>query len=501
MDAPTAAPRHDPPASTWRRVVGILAFGIDHDRIATEINDGGALSGRFVMMSVLSAAIAILGLLLSSPAVVIGAMLLSPLMGPIILLGLSFWMVDWPATRRAVLSLAVGLGLSLAVAVVLTWVSPLKEPTAEILARTRPNLFDLLVAVFSGLAGGYAVIRQRGEAVIGVAIATALMPPIATVGFGLGTGAWAIAMGALLLFATNLIAIALAAAGMAALYGFRPHALVAKRGWLGQGAVVLVVIGLCVPLTLTLNTIGLESRATVMVRHEVGALFGRKARLTSLSVRSTPGGLEVAGLVATPVFVDEVSQKLAQRLKSDLGTVVAVDLDQVVLADPSKLKPIEAAKSVTTATPLDELRAAVAFPVRSISFDAQSQQGVVLLARTANLDIGAAQALEAGLRARGGLERTVVIPPVEALPSVGIHLDDRDDATFDAGFGAQAWALQRWGVTSVTATICGLRAHKQAAAVGTAVAAALKPMQVTMRSGSTANCPPGVGASVLIAPR
>ncbi|MGO8433453.1 DUF389 domain-containing protein, partial [Rhizobium johnstonii] len=84
-------------------------------------------------------------------------------------------------------ALAGGALLGVAFAALIVLVSPLKEPTAEILSRTRPNLFDLLVALFAALAGSFAIIRGRGETITGVAIATALMPPLATVGYGLAT--------------------------------------------------------------------------------------------------------------------------------------------------------------------------------------------------------------------------------------------------------------------------------------------------------------------------
>ena len=89
--------------------------------------------------------------------------------------------------RRSLTALAIGAALAVAFTALIVLASPLKAPTAEILARTRPNLFDLLVALFAALAGTFAIIRGRGETIVGVAIATALMPPLAVVGYGLAT--------------------------------------------------------------------------------------------------------------------------------------------------------------------------------------------------------------------------------------------------------------------------------------------------------------------------
>lgn len=480
------------PAGVWTAVVRSLSHDLDRAQVFREICESGLTTPSYVMMSVLSAAIATLGLLLSSPAVVIGAMLLSPLMGPIILLGFAFWAVDWSATRRAIVSLAVGLGVSLAVALLLTWASPLKEPTAEILARTRPNLFDLLVAAFSGIAGGYAVIRRQGETVIGVAIATALMPPVATVGFGIGTHAWPIALGALLLLTTNLVAIALAAAGMAALHGFRAHYRPQNQGWIGHAAVIGIVIALCVPLTLSLNTIALESRATVSVRRGIDEIFGQRSRLTYLQVRSHGGILQVNGLVATPTYVPSASGRIARRLEAAVGVTTSVNLDQVVLADPRKLAvtapaPISAPDPMQVAS--DALRDAVPFPTKALAYDPGRHRGVVLLDPSSGLDLVAAMTLENGLNAREGTKGAIVIPPLRPLSRVGLALPKGAPPTLDANLATDLWALRRWEVQDVTVAICGLsRRDRRWPQVRETITAALKPFDVTITSGDRATC-------------
>ncbi|MEM7678349.1 MAG: DUF389 domain-containing protein, partial [Myxococcota bacterium] len=166
---------------------------MDHDEVEARIHSDGAFTGRFGFMIIMACAIATLGLLLSSPAVIIGAMLISPLMGPIMLFGFSLALLDFAALRRSIFALSIGIGLALGISFFIVNLSPLTQTTPEIIARTRPNLFDLLVAVFSGLAGGYAVINKKGETIVGVAIATALMPPLAVVGYGLANGATQIA--------------------------------------------------------------------------------------------------------------------------------------------------------------------------------------------------------------------------------------------------------------------------------------------------------------------
>lgn len=158
-----------------------------------------------------AAGIATFGLVESSPAVIIGAMLISPLMGPIMGTGLALAVGDLFLGIKAVLSLVVSIAVSIAFSGLLVWLLPFHSATSEILSRTTPNLLDLGIALLSGLAGSVVVSRGSGDGVTalpGVAIAVALMPPLCVMGFGLGSGAnLEIMGGAGLLFVTNLVAI------------------------------------------------------------------------------------------------------------------------------------------------------------------------------------------------------------------------------------------------------------------------------------------------------
>jgi uncharacterized hydrophobic protein (TIGR00271 family) len=168
----------------WRRAV---VGRVDHEAVMERIVADSGWSPRYAFMVMMSAGIAVLGLLLSSPAVVIGAMLISPLMSPILGLGFSLALFDFAEMRRSMIALAIGAVAAVLFTALIVSISPLQAPTSEIIARTRPNLFDLAVALFASLAGTFAIIRGRGDTIVGVAIATALMPPLAVVGFGLAT--------------------------------------------------------------------------------------------------------------------------------------------------------------------------------------------------------------------------------------------------------------------------------------------------------------------------
>jgi uncharacterized hydrophobic protein (TIGR00271 family) len=161
-----------------------------------------------------SIGIATLGLITNSPAVVIGAMLISPLMGPILSNGLAIALGDFYLGFKSLVNLFLSVTTSILIAALITWVLPFRAPTQEILARVQPTLLDLGIAVLSGMAGAIVVCRGgKGGGVTalpGVAVAVALMPPLGVVGFGVGIGwDWRIVSGGGLLFLTNLVAIIL----------------------------------------------------------------------------------------------------------------------------------------------------------------------------------------------------------------------------------------------------------------------------------------------------
>ncbi|MCP4441143.1 MAG: DUF389 domain-containing protein [Aureispira sp.] len=157
--------------------------------------------------------IASIGLNNNSTAVIIGAMLISPLMGPIVGVGYSIGTNDFETLKHSFRNLGLSVVVSVVAAMIYFWLSPLKELTPELEARTYPSVYDVLIAVFGGAVGIVASSRKdRGNAVPGVAIATALMPPLCTIGYGLATGNWMFAAGAAYLFFINSVFIAFTAA-------------------------------------------------------------------------------------------------------------------------------------------------------------------------------------------------------------------------------------------------------------------------------------------------
>ncbi len=184
---------------------------IDHQEVRNNILKDIPFKGYNVWILICSIIICSVGLNINSAAVVIGAMLISPLMGPILGLGLSIGTNDLNNLKVSIKNYLIALGISLLTSTIFFLISPLHEAQSELLARTQPTFLDALIAVFGGLAGIIAVSRKDTSNVIpGVAIATALMPPICTAGYGLANGNINFFLGALYLFLLNSVFISIA---------------------------------------------------------------------------------------------------------------------------------------------------------------------------------------------------------------------------------------------------------------------------------------------------
>ncbi|TXF79569.1 DUF389 domain-containing protein [Chryseobacterium sp.] len=170
-----------------------------------------SFSGANLWVLACAIIVASVGLNVNSTAVIIGAMLISPLMGPIIGAGFALGMFDFPLLKLSLKNLVISTLVGLIVSALYFFISPFKEAQSEILARISPNIYDVMIAFFGGLVGVIAITRaEKGNPIAGVAIATALMPPLCTAGYGLATGNFRFFFGALFLYTINCVFIGIA---------------------------------------------------------------------------------------------------------------------------------------------------------------------------------------------------------------------------------------------------------------------------------------------------
>ena len=218
-------------------------------RIRRRVFVGALLSPSFLIINALATIVAAYGLLANSIAVVIGAMLIATLLGPISGMALALVDADYSLLRRALVAEGAGAILVISIAFVIGWIHKSVPLGAEILSRTHPSLLDLMIALAGGAAGGYATVNRRlSQGLVGTAIATALVPPLASCGICFAHGEMRLAWGAFLLFFANLVSIQFASSIVLFIAGFRNLLLLKNdlRGHLIRGsasAAALLVLG------------------------------------------------------------------------------------------------------------------------------------------------------------------------------------------------------------------------------------------------------------------
>lgn len=195
----------------WNALFNLRSGEDDKENVLRNIKANISFKGPNLWILACAIVIASVGLNVNSTAVIIGAMLISPLMGPIVGAGFALGMFNFNLLKRSLLNLLIATIVGLVVSALYFLLTPFKDAQSEILARTAPNIYDVLIAFFGGLVGVIAVTRvEKGNPVPGVAIATALMPPLCTAGYGIATGNWNYFAGALFLYTINCTFICIA---------------------------------------------------------------------------------------------------------------------------------------------------------------------------------------------------------------------------------------------------------------------------------------------------
>jgi uncharacterized hydrophobic protein (TIGR00271 family) len=202
----------------------------DPAEIVADVEAGIAFKGTNLWVLLFAILVASVGLNVNSTAVIIGAMLISPLMGPIVGVGFGAATANLDLVRRGLKNLSIAAGLSVLVSALYFSFTPLTEAGSELLARTTPTTWDVAIALFGGAAGAIGFTRREVSNVVpGVSIATALMPPLCTAGYGLATAHWSFLAGAMYLFCINVAFISLAMFLVARLLPLPHHAFVNRQ--------------------------------------------------------------------------------------------------------------------------------------------------------------------------------------------------------------------------------------------------------------------------------
>lgn len=327
----------------------------------------------FYVLIGLSALIASLGLIVNSPAVVIGAMLVAPLMSPIVGTGLAIVLGDTRFLRLSLGAVARGALLAIVLGALMGLFVLGTEPTAELSARTQPSLLDLGIALFSGMAGAYALSHSNAAGALpGVAIAAALVPPLATVGVVLVSGYVLEALGALLLFVTNFVAISSATAFTFLTLGFRPTTSQKARKEVQVRSARVAIISLAVVAALLFGTSYVlgeqrarEARIRQVVEEKLAEVAG--AQLVEMTIvdfsdrhlqldiiaRST----QPIGFQQTLALQEQIGATLgAEGIIDDIGlTLTVIRVTELDPLTPPTATPTPTPSPVPTAGPTETL--------------------------------------------------------------------------------------------------------------------------------------------------
>ena len=302
----------------------------DRQRVNEQLflQDERSRVGRFAVLMALSVVIATVGLLLDSTAVVIGAMLLAPLMTPVLGFAAALTM-NW--TGRMATSFAL-VAFGAAGAVALAWLVTVVAPLAttvlpdEVTSRTSPSTGDLIIALAAGAAGAVALIREDVSAALpGVAIAVALVPPLGVVGITLGVGQSDLAFEAMLLFTANIVAIVLAAAIVFLAGGFVPHAHLTRSRPRIIGYLTLVVAAVALiaaPLRVTVQRLVDEAALNAAIDDDIETwLAGSGLDVANLEIEDDLVRVDVVGPTPPPM-----ASRLAELVEKDVGDGVAIEV-------------------------------------------------------------------------------------------------------------------------------------------------------------------------------
>ncbi|GIV38081.1 MAG: membrane protein [Cyclobacteriaceae bacterium] len=298
-------------------------FNLDTDRADDEatldyIRKGVEFKGANLWILIFAVLICSIGLNVNSTAVVIGAMLISPLMGPILGIGTGVAINDPELLKRSTKNLVVATLFSVVASTVYFWVTPISVAQSELLARTNPTVWDVLIAFFGGLAGIVAGSRkEKSNAIPGVAIATALMPPLCTAGYGLATGNGYYFIGAFYLFFINSVCISIATFVIVRLLRFpkKEFVDVAQEKRVKTWMTVLVLITLLPSVWLAYQTVKrsiFEQNANLFIEKE---LRFEKARVIAKNIIYN----NKQPVIEVTLFGEHVSEELLEDARSEMA--------------------------------------------------------------------------------------------------------------------------------------------------------------------------------------
>lgn len=293
-----------------------------YSTLFTNLREESRLSSSFMILLILSTMIATFGLFINSSSVVIGAMLLAPLMQPIVSLSMGVLRQDNDLELNGAKTIAISVAAVLVTAAIIAHFAHIERLTSEMAGRLSPTILDLFVAIVSGVAAAYAKSNEKIlGSLAGVAIAVALVPPLAVAGIGLGWADWDIFSTAFLLFITNLVGIVLAAAMTFVILGFSPlH--IARKGILIWMAIVAIV---AIPLYSSFGKMQEDIRVQTILSNLAFSVGEHDVKLMHIELVHRKNSNEVrCEVMSTGILKKEEKLRLKEVIQKSIGKEVEV---------------------------------------------------------------------------------------------------------------------------------------------------------------------------------
>lgn len=295
----------------------------EYKDLFTQLRENSRPSQNYVVLMTLSVILATLGIFANSSPVIIGAMILAPLMSPIISLSMGVLRQDRSLIKKSLVTVGLGLFIGYLFAIILTFITPINDMNTEITSRIKPNIIDLGIAVISGAAGAYAHSREEiAKTLAGVAISVALVPPLAVSGIGIAWLNWEVFFGAFLLVLTNLTGMVLAGALTFLFTGYSPFRL-ARKGVLIS---LFVVLSLSVPLGYGFFKVVQENQMIRSINHnEINDIEIENVKVIS----NNPLVMSVDLIVnkyPTEDEIDNVKKEISKKVGKDVELELGIRL-------------------------------------------------------------------------------------------------------------------------------------------------------------------------------
>lgn len=287
------------------------------------LKEEGKSSSAFLILMFLSSILVTIGLYLNSASVIIGAMLLAPLMNPIISFSMGMLRQDIDLSLTSLKTIIIGIIIALVTSASISCILPFEHLTQEMVGRIKPSVLDMIVAIISGIAAAYVKNNQKLSATIaGVAIAVALVPPIATAGIGLGWGDWAMFYQAFLLFLTNLIGISFAVSVVFFMQGFSPM----KRAKKALFYTLVISIIITFPLINSFISMSQNAKVISLLEHHSFMIGDRKITLQNISL-SRDNHIEIlkCELLIKEIPTPKELKALKKQIEEKLNKKVALE--------------------------------------------------------------------------------------------------------------------------------------------------------------------------------